>query len=468
MTRHVAIDLGASSGRVAVGRLEHGRLELEGVYRFSNEPISEGERLWWDIERLWQEVLVGLKQAAACGPIASVGVASWAVDFALLAGGQLLGGVRHYRDPRTQGVMEAAFATVPKAALFAYTGLQFQPFNTLYQLLALRRDEPPALDSADTLLLVPDLFHYRLCGRAVAERTNASTTQLYDPQRGDWSAELIDAFGLPRRLFPEIVAPGTVLGPLAPEVVAHTGLEGTLVVAPATHDTASAVAAVPAEGEGWAYISSGTWSLVGVELLQPLVTPAALDLNVTNEAGVAGTRLIKNVTGLWILQECRRAWGEPRYATLYREAEAVPSPGVYIDPDDMRFALPAEEMPELVRAYCLEAGQALPEGRGAVTRCLLESLARRYGEVIGGLERLTGKHIETVHIIGGGSQIGLLNRLTAEATGKRVLAGPADATLMGNLLVQAAALGAVPLAEVRRVVRASSDLAVFEPTIGGN
>ncbi|MDQ3457767.1 MAG: rhamnulokinase [Deinococcota bacterium] len=468
-SRHVAVDLGASSGRVALGVLEGGRLEVTVLHRFHNEPASLRGHLYWDVLGLWREVLRGLKLAAAAGPVASVGVDSWAVDYVLLdEDGLLMDGAHHYRDARTDGVMEDAFKTLSRSELYERTGLQFLPFNTLYQLLAVKRDLPGLLARAARLVMIPDLFHYWLGGRIVGERTNASTTQLFDPRTAAWSPEVLAAFGLPPQLLPELVEPGTVLGTLTNEVARDTGLAGTALIAPATHDTASAVAAVPAEGEGWAFVSSGTWSLVGVETGAPVLTAAALGANLSNEAGVRGsTRLLKNVMGLWILQECRAAWGEPGFESLLGEAEAHGPLGLLIDPDDARLLPPGPDMPERVCRLVAERHGRTLTSRATVTRCVLESLAARYAEVLNGLERVTGLRVRTVHVVGGGAQIDLLNQLSADASGREVLAGPAEATLMGNLLVQAEALGTIPAGSLREVVRRSTTTRRFTPSTGG-
>ncbi|GGS28940.1 rhamnulokinase [Deinococcus knuensis] len=464
-TRHVAIDLGASSGRVALGTVSGGRLEVEVLHRFPNGGVPVSGGLQWDILGLWREVLHGLTLAGQRGVVASVGVNSWAVDYGLLdAHGELLGGVHHYRSPRLDGVMERVRADLGDDSIYSTTGIQFLPFNTLYQLAA---ERPERLAEAEVLLMVPDLLHFWLCGAKATERTNASTTGLYDPRTGDWAWALVDAAGIPRALLPRIVEPGTDLGELRPDVVRETGLTGTRVIAPATHDTASAVAAVPAREEGgWAYVSSGTWSLVGVESPRPVLTDAARNMNLTNEAGLGGTtRLLKNVMGLWIVQECRRAWNAD-FAALYADAAALPTGGPVFDPDDARFLAPGTDMPARVQAACRETGQPVPQTPPEIVRCVLDSLARRIADVLDGLEAVTGTPIDTLYVVGGGSQGDLLNRLTADATGRPVIAGPVEATLIGNLLVQAQAGGHLGGARLRDVVRASSELQTFTPSSG--
>ncbi|HVT10859.1 MAG TPA: rhamnulokinase family protein [Fimbriimonadaceae bacterium] len=465
MNRHVAIDLGASGGRVALGSVEDGRIEIEVLHRFPNGGTWLPSGLYWDVIGLWREILFGLKLAGERGRIDSVGVNSWGVDYALLDENDLLiDQPHHYRDARTEGVMEALFKRVPRDRIYERTGIQFMALNTIFQLIAHEKHAPGILGKTRTLLLMPDLIHFWLCGRRASELTIASTTQLFDPRGRCWDEELIRECGLPRGIFQEIVEPGTPLGPIRPEIADPIGLGGAQVIAPAAHDTASAVAAVPASGEDWAYISSGTWALAGVEAPAPVISPKTLELNLTNEAGVRGTtRLLKNITGLWILQECRRAWGDPDYADLYAEARAGDSKGATIDPDDARFTQVCDRMPQRVQEFCAETGRPVPQGRGEITRCVLESLAEKSADVLSQLEAATGRPIRDVHIVGGGSQIDLLNELVAEASGRRVIAGPVDATLTGNLLIQAESFGSIPSGSVREVVRRSETPRVFEP-----
>lgn len=470
---HLAIDLGASGGRVALGRLGEGRLEVEILHRFPNNPVELPGGLYWDVLGLWREIGVGLGLAGAKAraegfSVSSLGVDSWGVDFALLDEYRLmLDGLRHYRDPRTEGQIERALARVSREEIYRQTGLQFMPINSLYQLLAIGERSPGLLGRARHFLMVPDLLHYWLTGRTVCERTNASTTQLFDPHQGDWAWDLIEALELPRAIFGPIVQPGSCLDPLLPQWAARWGLVGATVIVPGTHDTASAVAAVPARGEEWAYVSSGTWSLVGLETAQPHISPPTLALNLTNEAGVHGTtQLLKNVMGLWILQECRHSWGDPEWAQLYAEAGAVcpqGSLGVYIDPDHPSFLHAGHDMLQRVVAYCERTAQEPPQERGAVVRCVMESLALKYRLVLEGLERVRGRPIRTLHVVGGGSQIELFNRLIAAVTGREVVAGPVEATLMGNLLVQAEGCGVLDPSQRRQVVAVSSKLRRYPP-----
>lgn len=466
----LAIDLGAESGRGVLGSFDGERLALDVVHRFPNGPVRTLDTLHWDVLRLHAEILNSLRAATG---IESVGVDTWGVDFALLGrGGTLLGNPRHYRDPHTEGAMELAFAKVPKADIYRRTGLQFMRINSLYQLLALQRDRSPLLDVAESILFIPDLFHYFLTGTIANEYTDASTSQLLDPHTRGWATDLIEAFNLPAKMFGPIVQPGTGLGPLRPTIAAETGVGPVPVIAPATHDTGSAVAAVPARGESWAFISSGTWSLLGTELPQPLVTDAALAANFTNEGGVAGTtRLLKNIMGLWLVQECRRCWEKTGakygYDELVKLAEAARPFASLVDPDDPAFLLPAN-MPEAVCEFCRKSGQPAPVDAGAVVRCCLESLALKYRWVLEKLEGLIGRRLDVIHVVGGGSQNALLCQWTADATGRPVLAGPVEATALGNLLVQLLGLGLIgSLADGREVVRRSVAVTTYEPRDAG-
>jgi rhamnulokinase len=467
----LAFDLGAESGRAVLGLFDGGKLRLEVVHRFPNGAVRTLETLHWDVLRLHSEILTGLRKSAAeHGGVDSVGVDTWGVDFALLGrGGTLLGNPRHYRDPHTEGVMEAAFARMPRAELYRKTGLQFMQFNSLFQLLALQRDRSPLLDAAETLLFMPDLFHYLLTGMKFNEYTDASTSQMLDPTTRNWAFDVLRTFGLPGILAGTLVPPGTVLGPLRTSVAAETGVASVPVVLPATHDTAAAVAAVPARSTGsWAYISSGTWSLMGVELPAPLLGDDALAANFTNEGGVGGTvRFLKNVMGLWLVQECRRTWEREGktydYAELTRLAEAAPPFASVVDPDDASFLLPPN-MPAALADYCRKHGQPAPADAGAAVRCCLESLALKYRWVLEKLEALSGQRLDVIHVVGGGCQNTLLCQFTADACGRPVVAGPVEATAAGNVLTQALGLGIIgSLAEAREVVRRSFDVTTYEP-----
>ncbi|MCS6851792.1 MAG: rhamnulokinase [Gemmataceae bacterium] len=468
----LAFDLGAESGRAILGQFDGDRLRLDIIHRFPNGGVRTLDSWHWDVLRLYSEMLAGMRRAAESGGIDAVGVDTWGVDFALIGRGQtLLGNPRHYRDPHTEGVMEATFSRLPRLELFRRTGIQFMRFNTLFQLLALQRDRSPLLDVAERLLFIPDLFHWMFTGIQVNEYTDASTSQMLDPRTRGWACDLIESLGLPSAILGTLVPPGTVLGPLRPTVAAEAGVGPVPVVAPATHDTASAVAAVPAQpaaSASWAYISSGTWSLMGVELTEPLVNDRALEVNVTNEGGVGGTiRLLKNIMGLWLLQECRRSWERAghsySYDELMRLATAAPPFVSLVDPDHPGFILP-ENMPAALADFCRRSGQPAPVDPGPVVRCALESLALRYRWVLERLEELTGRRLDVIHIVGGGCQNSLLCQLTADACDRPVLAGPVEATAIGNLLVQAMGLGLVgSLAEARDVVRRSFEVQRYEP-----
>jgi rhamnulokinase len=466
---YLAVDLGAESGRVVLGRFDGGRVSLEEIHRFPNTPVRLPDGLHWDVLRFISEIKEGLAKAMREEQIEGIGIDSWGVDFGLLdGGGTLVSNPYHHRDTRTEGLIEEAFGRVPKEEIYKTTGIQFLPINTLYQLLAMRGS--PLLDAAETMLLIPDLMNYWLTGEKACEYTNATTTQLLDLQQGGWARDLFEGMDLPSRILAPIVQPATELGPLLPEVAEEVGA-GPPVFAVASHDTASAVVAVPAEGENFAYISSGTWSLVGVELPRPVVTEEGLDANFTNEGGFGGkTRLLKNVMGLWLLQECRRQWAreghEYSYEELARLAEDAPPAGPLIDPDHPTFLSPGD-MPSRIRSFCEETGQGPPEEPAAVVRCVFESLALKYRHAIEQAERLAGRAIGTVNVVGGGSQNSLLCQLTSDATRRLVLAGPVEATALGNLMVQAYAREHLTsLAEIRETVRRSVEVQEYEPQGG--
>lgn len=472
----LAVDLGASGGRVVAGTFDGRLLELEEIHRFENGPVGMGGQLVWDLPRLWQEVVAGLRTAAARygTHVQSVGVDTWGVDFAFLAADDtLLANPVCYRDPRTRGMLAAAERTVPRAEIFAATGLQFMEINSLYQLLALHANRAPVLEAADRLLMIPDLFHWLLSGRRSNERTNATTSQCFDPRAGDWAFAMLERFGLPRRIFGPVIEPGTDLGDLRPEVAAETGLGPVRVVVPGTHDTASAVAAVPAaeppsSRPDWCYVSLGTWALVGAELDRPLVTPECLALNFTNEGGVGGTtRLLKNVCGLWLVQQCRAAWRRQgkdwTWEQLTALAAEAPPLATLVDPDDPALVAPAD-MPEAIRGLARGAGEPVPESTGAVVRTALESVAAAIRRRISELDRLLGRRVGRVHVVGGGVNNRLLCQMIADATGRPVVAGPVEATAIGNLLVQLTARnGVVDLRAIRQIVRESFEPETFAP-----
>jgi len=471
---YLGIDLGAESGRVMAGLWDGKCMRLEELHRFPNGPVEIGGSLRWDVLRLWSEIQNGLSLAARRygKAVRSVGVDTWGVDFALLSKtNELLGQPFHYRDARTRGVMERAFRSVPRTDIFAATGLQFLPFNTLYQLLALQKNNPELLVMADCLLMMPDYFHWCLSGVRAAEFTDATTTQFFDPAKQGWSRKLLKRFNLPTKILPHIVPPGTRLGPLLDSVSRHTGLDRIDVVAPASHDTGSAVTSVPTthKEEGtWAYLSSGTWSLLGLELKKAQLSHRVLEFNLTNEGGVDGTyRLLKNISGLWLIQQCKRAFDNSGnrldYAQLVRLAEAAPALRSIIDPDNAIFMNPAD-MPAAIQQFCRATRQPVPRTQGALVRCALESLALKYQTVLDCLEEIGGKRIEVIHVVGGGSRNDLLNQFAADACQRPVLAGPVEATVLGNVLLQARAAGEISsLAEIRSVVRASCEVRSFEP-----
>jgi rhamnulokinase len=459
MKRVAAVDLGASSGRVMLGAVGDGRLDLTEVHRFWNGPVRVRDTLHWDILHLHRSMLDGLRST---GPVDGVGIDSWAVDYGLLdKAGRLLGNPVHYRDARTDGVMERVLESVPAADLYDITGLQQLPFNTIYQLVV-----EPFISQAKTLLMIPDLLGYWLTGEIGAERTNASTTQLYDVRAREWSEELAARVGVPPGILPELREPGDVIGTLLPAVAEETGLDpATPVIAVGSHDTASAVVAVPAEGSRFAYISSGTWSLVGLELDQPVLTDEARAANFTHEGGVDGRiRFLRNVMGLWILQECLRVWGTTELPRLLREAAEVPPFAVLIDPDAPEFLAPGN-MPRRIEEHCRATGQEPPSSRAALVRCVLESLALAYRRTLRQAQTIADRQVDVLHVIGGGSQNELLCQLTADACGLPVLAGPVEASALGNILVQARALGEpLPdLGAMRALVRSTHHLRRYEP-----
>jgi rhamnulokinase len=465
----LAFDLGAESGRGLVGSFDGRKLQLEVVHRFPNGPVRTLDTMHWDVLRLYDEMVQGMRKAAEYGPLASVGVDTWGVDFALLGrDGTLLGNPRHYRDPHTEGIMDEAFVRMPRRDIFQHTGIQFMRFNTLFQLLALQRDRSPLLDMAEALLFMADLFHFWFTGVKANEFTNASTSQMIDPRTRSWAHALLGAFDLTDRILGSIVPPGTVLGPMRAAVAAAANTAPIPVIAPATHDTGSAVAVVPARGDSWAYVSSGTWSLMGVELREPLVNDKTLEFNFTNEGGAAGTvRLLKNIMGLWLVQECRRSWERAgtnySYDQLMHLAAAAPAFRSVIDPDDPSFILPGD-MPQALANFCSRTNQPVPDGPGAVVRCALESLALRYRWVLERLEELTGRRLNAIHIVGGGSQNTLLCQLAADACNRPVLAGPVEATAIGNVVVQAIGLGLLgSVADGREVVGKSFELRSYNP-----
>jgi rhamnulokinase len=468
--RFLAIDLGAETGRAMLGTLDGGRLTLEELHRFPNTPVRLPTGLYWDTLRLFHEIRHSL---AICGrerklALDGIGIDTWGVDFGLLGSdGALVDNPRHYRDARNNGMLEKTFAVVAREEIFAETGIQSMQINTLYQLHAMRLNRSPALDVAAKLLFMPDLFNYWLTGETRAEVSIASTSQFYDPIKKRWATGLFQRIGLPECILPELAPPGTRLGTLLPEIAESSGLSSNVpVYASACHDTAAAVAAVPAEGDDWCYISSGTWSLMGVELDAPVINDQSLALNFTNEVGAGDKiRFLKNIAGLWLLQECRRAWAlagrEYSYEELSKLAASAPPAAALIDPD--AFPEPGR-MPERIAEYCHARGCEAPDQPAAMVRLILESLAATYRKVLDNLETLLSRRIHRVHIVGGGSRNQLLNQLAANATGRMVIAGPSEATAAGNILVQAIGAGAVSgIAEAREIVARSFPLQTYQP-----
>jgi rhamnulokinase len=464
----LAFDLGAESGRATSGRLRSGVLDLAEVCRFPNEPLREQGSLHWDVRRLWRDMQGALERLETdAGGLDSIGVDAWGCDYGLFGeGGELLGNPYHYRDTRTDGIMDAVCARVGRAHIYDVTGIQFLSFNTLYQLTAAARETPCLLETAAGFGTIPDILNYWLTGVLRAEYTSATTTQMVDARARTWAQAMLAELQIPARILPALVEPGTVLGGLTG--TAAPRLHGTPVVAPACHDTGSAVAAVPASG-GRAFLSSGTWSLLGIEVPAPIITPRALEANFTNEGGVCGTtRLLKNIAGLWLLQSCRREWARDGHAFEYAELMAAATDDRHafrslFDPDDPAFLHPPE-MTRAIAASCRRTGQPAPDGPASFTRAILESLAFKYRLVLDTLEELTGTRIAEVQIVGGGSRNRLLNQFTADATGRAVLAGPVEATALGNIAMQMLATGTVgSLAEARRIIEHSFPVDRFEP-----
>ena len=473
----LAVDLGASSGRVVAGTFDGQQLSIREIHRFDNGPTPVAGHLYWDVLHLWDSIQEGLRATVAevgSDGVLSVGVDTWGVDFGLVGrGDELLGNPYHYRDHRTAGMMERTFQTVSREEIFAETGLQFMELSTLYQLVAMKENQSPLLEVAESFLMMPDLFHWLLTGEKVNEQTNATTTQLFNPNTQNWSHQLADRLGLPTRILGTVVPPGTRLGRVKHDVAAATGLKQAEVLLPGTHDTASAVLSVPASGApsaqpDWCYISSGTWSLMGVEIPMPVITDRCRELNFTNEGGVGGTtRLLKNIAGLWLVQECRRIWGQQgrRYdwEQLVQLAQNTQPLVSFVDPDAECFVAP-DDMAQAVSGFCSQSSQPVPETDGQIMRCVLESLAMRYRTVLLWLEELTGGRIETLHIVGGGAQNRLLCQMAADATGRRVVTGPVEATAIGNLMMQAVAAGDIDsIDDAREVVRRSFSVDEYVP-----
>jgi len=474
-----AVDLGASGGKVMLGRFDGSRITLEEAYRFPNGPIQAGQHIYWDVRRLFEEVKKGLGMAARAARLVSVGLDAWGNDFCLLDGsGALLENPHSYRDPRTDGIMKKAFEKISREEIYNRTGVQFMQHNTLFQVYSMVLDKSPLLEAAATYLMIGDLFNYWLCGEKCCEFTNATTTQFYDPKKRDWCLPLLKKFDIPARIMPPIVQPATKLGTLQPGVCAELGIPPVPVIAVGTHDTASAAGAVPYSGGGApaeqvaspdaAFLSSGTWSLLGAEVGEPLINTAGLKNNFTCYGGVGGAWLVwKNIQALWVLQECMRNWAEAGHQDTLEglidlAGQEQPFAAV-IDVDDRLFLTPGD-FPARIDKYCRSTGQRSPEGKGAVVRCTLESLALKYRYTFERLQDVLGRKLSRIHIIGGGSRNTLLNRLTADATGVPVVAGPAEATALGNFIAQLMALGEIKsLSQGREIVARSFETSIYEP-----
>ncbi len=476
MTKYIACDLGAESGRVVLGTIENGQLSLQEIHRFPTGAFAFGDSLRWNLPQIFLEIKSGVRKAAQIAPDAkSLSFDSWGVDYVLISQSEpMIGLPFHYRDARNEIAQHRVLELLGRDAIFSETGLQFLDFNTIYQLSAHQENQPELLRAADTFLTIADYLAWLFCGREAIEVSLASTTQLYNPQTRTWSDKLIEKLDLPRDIFPEIVASGTILGDVKPLIARELGLrEDVRVLATCSHDTGAAVAAVPANnengGENWAYLSSGTWSLLGVELENPIINDAVLAADFTNEIGYGhSVRFLKNIVGLWIVQECRRSWASENIEYSYddltqmaRDADGFKS---FIRPDDARFGKP-DNMPAKIQDFCRETGQPIPQSVSEIVRCVLESLALLYGETLDVLRELTGKTIDTLHIVGGGSQNTLLNELASNATGLRVLAGPVEATAIGNIGIQAIALSHLEnLDSLRHMVRGSFEVQEYAPS----
>ena len=470
MTKRVlAFDFGASSGRAIIGQFDGGKITLEEVHRFSNDPVSVGGTVYWDVLRLFHEIKQGIIKARMAGGFDSIGIDTWGVDFGLIdSEGRLMENPIHYRDTRTVGLVEESFKTMPKEKLYGITGIQFMELNTLFQLIALKKYRPWMLERADKMLFMPDLFAYMLTGKMCAEYSIASTSQLIDLKTNSWSKEILDAFGIKESLFAPLVKPGTVLGTLSPEVCEECGVEPVPVISVCGHDTQSAITSVPCEDGKFAFLSSGTWSLFGTELPKPIVNETSMNINITNEGGFDdSTGFLKNIIGLWLIQESRRQWqrqGEDySYADLEKLALAAEPFKCFIDPDAPEF-VPHGNIPKRVQEFCRKTGQYVPETVGEIMRCIYESLAMKYKLTFEKLRECTEQDYPVIHVIGGGTKDGLLCQLTANSCNRTVKAGPIEATVMGNIAVQLMSDGSVEgIGQARRIVADSSELKTYEP-----
>ena len=471
MLKLLAFDYGASSGRAILGKFDGDRLQLSEIHRFSNDPVFVNGTFYWDILRLFHEMKQGILKCVKNGDsdIGGVGVDTWGVDFGLLdASGELMGNPVHYRDARNEGMIDEASKIVSKREIYEQTGIQFLKFNTLYQLLAMKRANSPLLEKASTLLLTPDLFNYFLTGEKKSEFSIVSTTQMYDPRKGTWAYDLLDRLGIPTHFLTEVIDPGTVIGKFTRGISEELNIGSIPVIAVAGHDTGSAVVSVPAGTEKYAYLSSGTWSLLGLESKTPIINDTTFALDYTNEGGFGrSARVLKNIMGLWIYQECRRAWDKAGESLSFDELDAMvekAEPFVsLIDPDNDLFYSPGN-MPQKIVDYCRSTGQKVPQGKAEIVRCVMESLALKYNMAVKGLETIAGYSIPVIHIVGGGCRNTMLCQFTANATGKLVSAGPVEATATGNLASQLIALGEVAdIGQAREVIKRSFPVTEYVP-----
>ncbi len=469
--KFLALDFGAESGRAILGIIEKDTITLEEIHRFANRQVKIHGRIYWDILYLFDELKKGLSLAAHLGhqDIQSIGVDTWGVDYGFIdSAGQLVGNPVAYRDERTNGMMEKAFKKISREEIYQHTGIQFMQLNTIFQLFSYYQENNPQIKISDRLILLPDLFTYLLTGKVISEYTMASTTQLLDARTKTWAKPIFKKLGIPVNIMPPINHPGSVVGPLVEDIAAETGIGTVKVVLPAGHDTACAVAAVPANGDNWAYLSSGTWSLLGVEIDQPIINEISLEYGFTNEGGVNNTiRLLKNTMGLWLLQQCRKSWANSgrqydydELSRLAKESEPFRS---IINPDHEGFLNPMD-MPAAINQYCKENSQPVPQTVGQYVRLIFESLAFKYRWIIERLNNVLNNPVEVIHIVGGGSQNAMINQFTANATGLTVKAGPVEATAIGNIMMQAIAGGVISsVEEGRKMVSGSFPVTTFEP-----
>lgn len=475
MTKRVlAFDFGASSGRAIIGCFDGDKITLEEVHRFSNDPVSVGGTVYWDVLRLFYEIKQGIVKAKIAGGFDSIGIDTWGVDFGLIdSEGKLMENPVHYRDTRTAGLVEESFKTMPKEKLYGITGIQFMELNTLFQLISLKKNRPWMLERADKMLFMPDLFAYMLTGKMCAEYSIATTSQLIDLETKSWSEEILDAFGIKKSFFAPLVKPGTVLGELSKEICEECGVDPVPVISVCGHDTQSAITSVPCEDGNFAFLSSGTWSLFGTELDKPIVNETSMNINITNEGGFDdSTGFLKNIIGLWLIQESRRQWKregeEYSYADLEKLALAAEPFKCFIDPDAPEF-VPHGNIPERVREFCRRTGQYVPQTVGEVMRCIYESLAMKYRLTFEKLRECTERDYPVIHVIGGGTKDGLLCQMTANSCDRTVKAGPIEATVMGNVAVQFMSDGSVDnIGQARKIIAESSELKIFEPKETGD